>query len=450
MSNERIVDIVNRIRFVEYIYKQESKWTEHKNIPFLCWPDGTPNNYANLYLLYLIEKKFSTTGRGGTIRQYAYVIGRYIAFCYANRVGLLELSNAQVSLFVSTLRVSSSGKANSETTVITNVKIIFDFVHHIETLQGISVVEGRFGATRKLTTYVHNGRRFTVQTWSHPSFGEPSPKKHRSAIETGTIDALIVAAETSSADEYIVTRRQMLIKVLEVTGARIGECSNIAVVDIEAAREDLMLKLITLKRRKPHTRELPILRQDLADIEKFLILRKIAKRGVKTKDDGLLFFSKESGRGMSTAALGNEIGILRRLAGITEQASAHLFRHRFITKIIIHLIEAHEFESPQHMRRALQEIESLKKIVCEWTGHASLSSLENYIDTAFSEWKGMRKSVDKAFSRRASDAFESKMVELANRLGTTLTIEEFRREFSSLKANLDSDRGRHIILTPVL
>lgn len=450
MSSERVVDKVVRLRFVEYVYRNDVSWAEHTNVPFLCWPDGTPNNYANLYMLGLIDKKLSTTGRGGTLRQYAYAVGRYITFCYANRVGLLELSNAEFSLFIRSLRVSSSGKSNSETTVITNGKIVLEFLSYLEALQGVNVVARRLGATRRSASHTYNGRAFEVQTWSHPSFGTPSPKKRRSAIETGTIGALVNAAEKSSSDDYVVARRQMLLKVLEITGARIGECSNLRVADVHAARETLMLKLNTLKRREPHTRELPVLRQDLADIEKFLMLRKIAVKQVKAKDDGLLFFSVRTGRGMSTEALGNEIGILRRLADITEQASAHLFRHRFVTKIIIHLIEAHEFESPQHMRRALQEIESLKVIVCEWTGHASLSSLDNYIDTAFSEWKSMRKSVDKAFSRRASDAFESKMVELANRLGTAVSIEEFHREFQDLKANLDADKTRHIKLKPAL
>lgn len=445
MTLGKTVHAVDKIRFVDHVFKNEATWSEHEMVPFLTWPNGMPCNYANLYLLHLIKQKLSTTGRGGSVRQYAYTISRYIVFCHTNRVGLLEISNAQFSMFVGSLRIDiGSGKRNAENTVLTNGRVILAFLHHIETLQQLDVVKLRLGAERKVTAVRYNGKTLKVEAWAHPSFGAPSPKKRRSAIEAETIDRLRLAAEQSSDDNYVVSRRQILIKTLEITGARISECAAIQIENVVDARTSGMLEVITLKRGEPHTRMIPILSQDLTDLEDFLILRKVAIRAAKVKDDGYLFFSTKTGRRMTGVSLGNEIGMLRRLSGILKKASAHLFRHRFITKILIALIDAHEFENPQQMRRAFQEIESLKVILKEWTGHRSSSSLDAYIDTAFSEWENMAKTIDKAFAKRAFETFADRAFELVEKLGKSVSTDAFKQEFRKLHDNVQTDIVRKI------
>lgn len=205
---------------------------------------------------------------------------------------------------------------------------------------------------------------------------------------------------------------------------------------------------MTLKKGTDSFREIPILSQDLTDLETFVVERKIAfknalKTNPKLKDNGYLFFSTRTGRKMTGASLSNEIGLLRRLSGIEEAASAHLFRHRFVTKVIISLIENHNFSTPSALKKAFQELESLKIIVSEWTGHSSLSSLEHYIDEAFSEWKSMRSTIDKSIANRASETYISRLEELVEKLSRNLSSSELQEKLSRLKNNYLSDQIRN-------
>ncbi|BBL22695.1 hypothetical protein CT3_01500 [Comamonas terrigena NBRC 13299] len=53
--------------------------------------------------------------------------------------------------------------------------------------------------------------------------------------------------------------------------------------------------------------------------------------------------------------------------------------------MFVALIEQHDFESPSDLRRAIISVKDIKQQLQQWTGHLSLSSLDRYIDLAFSE-----------------------------------------------------------------
>lgn len=440
MNPDSMVHRVDKVRFVDFIYKGKAEWEQHSHLPFLMWPNGTPCNYGNLYLLTLVRKKYSLTGRGGTVRQYAYAISRYISFCAMNNIGLLDISSALFKLFLRSLKLRQHSKISvQQNTVLANGKIVLEFLAYLDTLKKSNIVTTRLEAERRVQTVRHNGKTFKTETWWHPSLVSPSPRKKRSAIEENTIVALVQAADHSSNDEYIANRRKILIKVLETLGPRVGECAQIKVEDIKEANRSGTIKINTLKRGRPLTREIPILSQDLVELEQFLIERKLALRHAKQKDTGYLFVSPRTGRPLTAASLSNEILILRRIAGISEKASAHLFRHRFITKLLIHLIEAHELESANDLRKAMQEIEGLKLILMEWTGHISMASLDGYIDPAFSEWKCLAKTVDHALRNRARDAFIRNVTQMSAKVGTSLTPDEFHQYVKTLEGAYERD-----------
>lgn len=449
MHLDKKVYTVKKINLVLFTYNGKIQSKEYNNFPFIFYPDGVPCNYANLYLLHLCKRNLSTFGRGGTIRQYAYIISKYTTFCFNNNVDLLDVSNAKFNLFIRSLKINPhNGRANTNNTLINNAKIILEFLSYLEKLQNRKILEERLGAVKVKKRSIYNGKTIEIETWDHPSFGTNSTTRRRSAIEKNTISALYSAAELSSNDEYLVNRRQILIRVLEITGGRISECAELKIDDLKNAKKDLMLKLMTLKKGTDSFREIPILSQDLTDLETFVVERKIAfknalKTNPKLKDNGYLFFSTRTGRKMTGASLSNEIGLLRRLSGIEEAASAHLFRHRFVTKVIISLIENHNFSTPSALKKAFQELESLKIIVSEWTGHSSLSSLEHYIDEAFSEWKSMRSTIDKSIANRASETYISRLEELVEKLSRNLSSSELQEKLSILKNNYLSDQIRN-------
>ena len=439
MDGNAVVHSVDKLQFLDFVYKGNAVWKQHKNVPFLTWPDGMPCNQANLYLIGLIDENFSLTGRGGTVRQYAYVLSRYIKFCAANQTNLLDITEPLFKLFVRSLKTSNSNKAVQDNTIAANGKCILDFLASFDKLLGSNVVTERLGAKRKIKKVKLHGRTYEMEVWFHSSLPNPSPRRTRSAIEEGAIDALVAAADQSSTDEFVVSRRKLLIKVLETLGARIGEHEPITVEDVRAAREKGTITITTLKRGGHLTREIPILEQDLVELEQFLIERKIALKRAKKKDSGHLFISLRTGRPLSAASLSNEVLLLRRIAGISEKASAHLFRHRFITKLLIYLIEAQELHSAESLRKAMHEIEGLKLILMEWTGQKSMASLDGYIDFAFSEWKNMNKTVDRALKNRARDALLRTIAQMSAKVGVSMSHEEFHEAVKALQGAHERD-----------
>lgn len=100
MHLDKKVYTVKKINLVLFTYNGKIQSKEYNNFPFIFYPDGVPCNYANLYLLHLCKRNLSTFGRGGTIRQYAYIISKYTTFCFNNNVDLLDVSNAKFNLFI--------------------------------------------------------------------------------------------------------------------------------------------------------------------------------------------------------------------------------------------------------------------------------------------------------------------------------------------------------------
>lgn len=83
---------------------------------------------------------------------------------------------------------------------------------------------------------------------------------------------------------------------------------------------------------------------------------------------GYVFMSETNGTPLKAQTLSQEMYVLAKIAGIEEKAHARMFRHRFITKLFVALIEQHTFDTVDDFRRALLDTESMKQKVQQWTG----------------------------------------------------------------------------------
>ena len=445
MKASKLVHSVASVKFVDYVFRTETNVKEFKNVPFLTWPDGNPCPEANLYIISLLQRNLSTSGGGGSIGQYAYVISRLMRFCFEGRLRLQHLTDAQFVKFVESLRSPNTrGRRPTQNTIISNGRVVLGFLAYLEDFfGGLSLLgeNGRIKAFRKKTTSSYNGKKVEREIWDHSSFGSPSPLRRRSPIAKDTIDSLNRAAASVSKSSFLIHRRQILIRVLEMTGARVGEVALLKSADILETfrRNRRFLTFYTLKRRAEHKRDIPVLKQDLADLVNFIEVsrRSVIRRSKwRNKDHGSLFISEKSGSPLTAATLSNEIGKLRRHSGMTTKASAHLFRHRFITRMLIQLIEEYKFQNESDFRSALLEIEGFKKVLTEWTGHASPASLDPYIDLAFAEWRGLKNMVEGVFRRRAAEGFAERVDMLVGDLGQNLSPDEFRASYAALRKNL--------------
>ena len=171
-----------------------------------------------------------------------------------------------------------------------------------------------------------------------------------------------------------------------------------------------MLRLPTLKKRKDEDRLVPVHSHDLQLLLEYIDVnrsRVIREKLGKSKDHGIVLIGETSGQPLDVETITREISTLAKQAGLTGKACAHMFRHRFITKIFVSLIESHRLTNADEFRRFLLDGEAIKRKVMEWTGHGNIASLEPYIHLAFDEFANIKKTYSRMNTHMAIDSFVS-------------------------------------------
>ena len=276
---------------------------------------------------------------------------------------------------------------------------------------------GTIRAETKEFKLSNRGKQIVRTYLHHHSFPNPEPQTRRLPINSANIAKLIEVIPDVSTTTFQRRRRFILIKLLEITGARRVEIANLRVEDIYNARQlkqEPVLKVFTAKRLggREEFRFLPVSKTDLELIVNFIekFRHRIIKKTIGVSADlGYLLISESSGQRLATETLTNELLLLAKAAKIQEQACAHMFRHRFITKLFVALIEQHEYENGDDFRRALLDGETLKRKVQEYTGHTSISSLEPYIHLAFEEAAKFGTTLDLIKAKLAVESLQSNL-----------------------------------------
>jgi integrase len=130
---------------------------------------------------------------------------------------------------------------------------------------------------------------------------------------------------------------------------------------------------------------------------------------------------------------------LAKAAGIDEKAHAHMFRHRFITKLFVALIEQHTVENVDDFRRALLDTESMKQKIQQWTGHTSTASLEIYINLAFEEVANFKKTYDAVTLARVIDSMRNQVAILRDDINSGMTQIEVMIKFEQLLDSFEAE-----------
>ncbi|MDG9922397.1 MULTISPECIES: site-specific integrase [unclassified Pseudomonas] len=247
--------------------------------------------------------------------------------------------------------------------------------------------------------------------WHHQALPRPIASNERDAIRQQAIDSLTEAATNAKTSLFIRRRRYILIRVLEITGGRREEVLNLTVESVRAAykMEHPSLRLITVKQggNTVVERMIPISKQDceflLDFVEKSRMLI-IQKTIGKHHDHGFVFISQRTGQRFATNTITQELSNLKALAKIRSKAHAHMFRHRFITKLFISYIQHYCLVNKDDFRRRLLDTDYLKRKVMELTGHKRIASLERYIDPAFDEFFELQKAAEILVAKKDDSA----------------------------------------------
>ncbi len=431
------------------------------DIPMLAWPDGRWCLPANIFMLEQFRKGLSRRDGGGTLKTYATNISHLIRYCYKNNFNFLDLSDNDFTLFMGTIADERninnfSTKVRGANHVISIGRTCLEFLSSVGRLYQDDEFVGPNGqilAEQKEYVYRGRGIRSSKQRsrkyWHHHSFPTPDAEKRRSPITSSAIEKLRNAVLPSSRNIYQRKRRYVMLMMLEITGGRRTEVAQLTVESTKRANsmDEPMLELLTAKRPggREEFRSIPITRNDLRILIEFIDINRqhiIRKTCGAEHDDGYVLLSSTTGLKLRANTVTQEISILAEAAGIDTQVCPHMFRHRFITKLFVALIEQHEFENPDSFRRALLDVETLKQKVQQWTGHTNLASLDHYIDLAFGEIANFKKTYNAITARRVIDSFKSSVKQLQQEIKAGMSLAEASRQFSEMLDACDSDLRR--------
>lgn len=406
-------------------------------------------------MIKIFEKGRATT----TLRQYAANISHLIRFCFDKRIDFIDLDDNLFTQYIGELRnefdpKNPNAKKRDSNTLNNIGRTSLDFLSYVGGFNWIpSFINSTIGAERKSSTKkVQSSIKGFIETefWYHHSFDTPDSLKRRNPISKDTLNQLYDSIPLVSDSNFLYRRRITLLRILEITGARIGEIALIKVGDIEKAisMDNPLLKMETLKRRgRGKDRYVPVLKQDLNELKTYMKIyrSRLIKNSVgKANDHGYLFVSETNGEPLSSRSLSNEIGLIRRAAKIEAQACAHMFRHRFITKLFVTFIKQYEYENKDEFRRALLDANVLKQQVQQFTGHSDLRSLDYYIDLAFKEVANFEKVVNNVLQRLAYEAFDGHLYRLNKELERGMSVPEYLEKLKLLKEMRDDDVERLI------
>lgn len=405
------------------------------SIPMLHWPDGRWCMSANIYMLQLYGRCLSRKSGGGTLLTYATNISHLIRHCFYNNKDFIDLTDNDFTFFLKTLQGERRARnpevfARDANSVIAIGRCCLDFLtcvgrFHADT--NFIGPKGRIIAQQKEFEIKIEGRgrpkgALLKKYWHHRSFPTPDPKKRRLPISTKNADKLRKAVLPASNTIFLRKRRYVMLKLLEITGGRRYEITHITVdsVDQAANMSEPQLKIPTIKKNGggEETRLLPISRHDVIFLKEYIDKNRrriIRKTCGLHNDEGLLLISETSGHGLRANTITQEVSILCKEAKIIEKACPHMFRHRFITKLFVALIEQHKFENGDDFRQALLDTEALKQIVQQWTGHTDVKSLDIYIHLAFEEVAGFKRTYNLVTASRVVESFRT-------------TLQQFREE----------------------
>jgi integrase len=429
--------------------------------PLLTWPDGHWCMEVSHYLTRCVRQSLSMADRGGTLGTYAFGLSHIVRYAFSNRCDFIDFTDSHFSLFVRSLcaeKVMKNGaleRARDDNTVIELGRLTLDFLSVVGDLHGRPQLVGEDGIIKvhRKINFVKNGsgqKKIAVKSWTHPSFPKPAARKKRRPISDDYICKLRAAILSMGGSNFMRRRRFVLLRCLEKTGGRRIEIAQLKVSDVKAAfecakrGEKPFIKMATFKKRsKMEHRYIPLNSLELNMLMEFIKFY-LGPVLLKTKQShDYIFVDENTGLPIAANTITNEVSEMRKTAGIQGKASPHLFRHKYITDLMKGFIMEFKISDKNAFLDLSKKMGSLKERVLNYTGHADVSSLDDYIDYAFMDVEEMDELEQRVDIQNLAESSDTAIAEL-RRMEKFLTPEEFARlAMKTIEAlNMDLTRGR--------
>jgi integrase len=427
-------------------------------VPVMRWPDGKWCLPANVYMLTLWERGLSRRGRGGTLATYAANVTHLLRFCYDEGLEIHDLNDSDFVRFVGQLRQVDEQKekprARDDTTVCQICSNCMDLIQSVADFRQDPHLIGKEGRIRGYKVPGKRrdelGRRSDEAqetVWKHPALPKRDPARRRHPISQKNISKLREAVLHISPSLHQRVRRYAMLTALEFTGGRRTEVASLRVADVIAAAQSPTnaLRLLTVKRPggKDDHRWLPVATGDLLGLLNYIRVNRksvIRKTIGPSHDHGYVFVNERTGAPLEANTVTQEVHLLAKSAGISTVTCPHMFRHRYITKIFIQLIEQHKLTNKSDLRLALLSTKQLKQQLLQWTGHRRIESFERYVDYAFEEIANISVSLNQVLKVREVEAVQKALGDLARDLdsGDRSVSSDMLRDLAQALSNRSS------------
>lgn len=426
-SEKQLVALLDDFELHSHFSPLDQQLHFHKKgtIPFLRYPNNKPCFEANSYMAAKFASGLSKKIKGGTLKTYAFKISHLIRYCYKNKLLFRDITDDRFSLFINFLQAEKNQNGEPAREIERVIQIgrqCIDFLVYLQELNDLDNFIGQGKQFRikikvkKYKVYVEGNKKpLEKEYFHHNSFPTPDPVRKRHPVSKDALNK-IKQFVMKTSDRGLRRRNLAIIQTFEQTGTRRTEALLTTVDNVRDAINSSeacpRLKFVTLK-RSSHERLIPVPRVYLENLMDYINTTRrsvVYKKLGKKNDHGFVFVSHTSGKPLSSDTISTYMGNWRRSAGIEDEFFAHLIRHYFITeKLKCMILEYDYLNRKDEFRKALLTVEKLKIELQQWSGHRRLHSLDTYIDLAYDDISGYKKSLDKVSLMASVDAIIDKL-----------------------------------------
>ncbi|WP_349735808.1 tyrosine-type recombinase/integrase [Pseudomonas jessenii] len=205
-------------------------------------------------------------------------------------------------------------------------------------------------------------------------------------MSSSVLSRLMEASDRLSKSSFIRKRNRMLLTVLADAGVRREELTSITIDSVLDAAKSGRLKVATSKRKGNPEREIPLPEVTVQTLNEYVKttravhVHKLFKRDPGFVDRGWAFCTRMGSR-MAPASVTQLFSDLRCEAGVTEIATAHMLRHRFITLQLVTRLKS----IGNKRSIGVELLTTILSKLASVSGHSSIDSLWRYMDWAYEE-----------------------------------------------------------------
>ena len=348
----------------------------------IYWPSGDICWQVNMYLISCRRQGLAVS----TINTYASEISSFIRFLSTTKIAVFDVADDDLIDFADWLLTTRKVSRNHVNRLILRAIAFFQWAQG--PILGEQII-GCVGEGFQISLTQKNARTpngMIRSTIHHAAMIAPSVPRVVHPMSSTILSRLMGAIDKSGKASFVRKRNRMMITVLADAGVRREELTLITKASVLDAVTSGRLKVNTSKRKGNPVREIPIPEVTILALKEFITIsraihiRRILKKNPAFKDEGWAFCTWSGGR-MAPASVTQLFSDLRSKAGVSEAATVHMLRHRFITLQLITRLRSFGKNSTIGVELLTTILSKLASI----SGHSSIQSLWHYMDWAYDE-----------------------------------------------------------------